>query len=80
MRTTLLKCFGLSAILAVSLLFVPRALAQATTGSITGTVTDTTGAVIPHADVVATEVSKGITFRGRSNEVGEYIILNVTPG
>jgi outer membrane receptor protein involved in Fe transport len=80
MRSTFLKSFGLYAVLAASIFLVPRAHAQATTGSITGTVMDTTGAVIPHADIVATEVSKGISFRGRSNEVGEYIILNVTPG
>jgi Carboxypeptidase regulatory-like domain len=80
MRTTLLKCFGLCAVLALSLLFVPWTHAQSTTGSITGQVTDSTGAVIPHADIVATELSKGISFRGRSDEVGNYLVLNVTPG
>jgi hypothetical protein len=80
MRITLLKSFGLCAMLSVLSLVAPRAFAQATTGAITGAVTDTSGAVIPHADVVATEVTKGITFRGRSDEVGNYIILNVTPG
>jgi hypothetical protein len=80
MRSTLLKFFGLCAVFAVLVVFAPRAHAQATTGSITGTVADPSGAVVPHADIVATEVTKGITFRGRSNEVGEYIVLNVTPG
>lgn len=79
MRSNLLKIFGLCAVLILSM-FVPRAHAQATTGAITGQVTDPTGAVVPHAEIVATEVNKGIAFRGRSNEVGEYIILNVTPG
>jgi hypothetical protein len=77
---TLLKHFGLCAVLAVSLFLVPRAHAQATTGSITGQVTDPTGAVIPNADIVATEITKGISFRGRSDAVGNYIVLNVTPG
>jgi hypothetical protein len=80
MRTALLKCFGLCAIVAAFMFVVPRVRAQSTTGSITGQVTDTTGAVIPHADIVATEVTKGIVFRGRSDEVGNYIVLNVTPG
>ncbi|HTV14453.1 MAG TPA: TonB-dependent receptor [Acidobacteriaceae bacterium] len=80
MRSTILKIFGLCAVLGVSLFLVPRAYAQATTGAITGLVSDPTGAVVPHADVVATEVDKGVAFRGRSNEVGEYVILNVTPG
>ncbi|MGC2638514.1 MAG: TonB-dependent receptor [Acidobacteriaceae bacterium] len=80
MRNKLLKSFGLCAILAVVLVFTNRAAAQATTGAITGVVSDATGAVIPHADITATEVNKGITFHGRSNEVGEYLVLNVTPG
>src|SRR6202050_2546892 len=71
---------GLCAVLLLSTLIAVRAGAQSTTGSITGTVTDSTGAVIPHAVITATEVNKGITFHGRSNEVGEYLVLNVTPG
>ncbi len=42
--------------------------------------TDSTGAVIPAAAVTATEVSKGVEFRGRTNAVGEYTIPEVTPG
>jgi hypothetical protein len=82
MRTinTLLQFLGLCAVVFVFTLFTTQAGAQSTTGSITGTVTDSTGAVIPHAVITATEVNKGITFHGRSNEVGEYLVLNVTPG
>lgn len=80
----LLQSFGLCAVLFVvslcTVLCTRQAAAQATTGSITGVVTDVTGAVIPHADITATEVNKGIKFHGRTNEVGEYIVLNVTPG
>jgi len=53
---------------------------QSTTGSITGEVTDATGAVIPNAAIKATEVNKGISFTGQSNGVGEYVVLGVTPG
>lgn len=80
MTSVLLKSFGLCAILAVVPGFATRAAAQATTGSINGVISDPTGAVIPHADVIATEVTRGITFRGRSDGVGNYIVLNVTPG
>lgn len=53
---------------------------QATTGSITGQVEDSTGAIIPNAAVTAIEINKGTTFRGRSNSAGSYVVLNVTPG
>jgi outer membrane receptor protein involved in Fe transport len=80
MKTILLKCFGLCVILSILIPFADRANAQATTGSITGQVTDTTGAVIQNADIVATEVNRGIEFRGRTDGIGNYVILNVTPG
>lgn len=80
MKYSLLKCFGLCAILSVMLTFVCKSGAQATTGSITGQVTDTTGAVIPNAVITATDVNKGVEFHGKTNAVGGYTILNVTPG
>ncbi len=80
MKCIFLKCFGLCVILPFLVMLAPRAGAQATTGSIIGQITDPTGAVVPHATVTATEVNKGISFVGRSDEVGNYVILNVTPG
>jgi hypothetical protein len=53
---------------------------QATTGLILGQVTDSTGAVIQGATVTATDQDKGVTFTGRSDNAGNYTILNVTPG
>jgi Carboxypeptidase regulatory-like domain len=80
MKTIFLKFFGLCATLSLLLGFAANATAQATTGSITGQVTDSTGAVIPNAVVTATSIDKGVEFHGQTNGVGEYIILNVTPG
>ena len=80
MKHTLLKSFGLCATLCFILNFACKASAQATTGSITGQVTDSTGAVIPNAAIVASEVNKGTEFRGRSDAIGNYVVLNVTPG
>lgn len=79
MKKALLKSFGLCATLCFIILFACKAGAQ-TTGSITGQVTDSTGAVIPNAAIVATEVNKGTEFRGRSDAIGNYVVLNVTPG
>jgi hypothetical protein len=57
-----------------------QAGAQATTGLVIGQVTDSTGAVIPGAVVTARDEDKGVTFTGRSDGAGNYVILNLTPG
>ena len=80
MKKIFSQFFGLCVTLSVLLCFAGKASAQATTGSITGQVTDSTGAVIPNVAVTAIEVNKGVEFHGRTNTVGEYTILNVTPG
>ena len=46
--------------------------AQAVFGSIVGTVTDPTGAVVPNATVVVTDVGKGTTQTVQSNASGNY--------
>jgi hypothetical protein len=58
----------------------PRLFAQADTGSITGTVTDPTGAVIPGTTVTATNVDNGQTLQANANAAGEYTILAVPRG
>src|SRR5579871_1773975 len=58
----------------------PVAYAQAISGEITGTVTDSAGAVVPAATVVATNVATGVVYRSESNSVGEYRIPNVPAG
>ena len=80
MKINLSKFLGLCVILPALISFACRADAQATTGSITGQVSDSTGAVIPNVAITATDVNKGVEFHGRTNAVGEYIILDVTPG
>ena len=55
------------------LLCLPAAaLAQAVSGSITGTVTDTSGAAVQGAKIVVTDVNKGVTFNTTTNESGNY--------
>jgi len=50
------------------------AYAQTVTGSVTGTVTDTTGAIIPGAKVEAVNVATGVTNSTTSNGTGTYFI------
>jgi hypothetical protein len=55
-------------------------LAQRTSATISGTVADPTGAVVPNAHVVATEVSTGATVSVQSNSSGFYLISDLKPG
>jgi hypothetical protein len=57
-----------------------RAHAQILYGSITGTVTDTTGAVIPGATVTFLNQGTGDTRGDKSDGSGEYTLLNLLPG
>jgi len=57
------------------------AWSQADRGTITGTVQDTTGAVVPGAIVTLVEVQTGVSYMGdKSNEQGVYRILNLPVG
>lgn len=56
------------------------AYAQADNGSIVGTITDPTGAVIPNASVVVTNVDTGLKFHATSNSAGEFQIFAVPRG
>ena len=54
--------------------------AQSFLSSITGTVTDPTGAAIVKAAVVATETRTGIARHTATNNSGEYLIADLPPG
>lgn len=56
------------------------AYAQQTTGEITGTVTDTSGAVVPGATVSATDLATQQVRTTTSNETGNYVLPYLTPG
>ena len=52
---------------------------QAVYGSINGTVTDNTGAVVPNATITVTDVSKGTAISVKSNPSGEYLVEHLIP-
>ena len=67
----------------LAILFLSGSLpgrAQATTGSIAGTVTDPSRAVIPGADISVQNVSTGVTSSTRSNDAGHYEFLSLPAG
>src|ERR1700689_2874830 len=49
-------------------------------GSIEGTVTDSSGAVVPHANVTITNVATGVTTVRDSTSAGFFSISPVLPG
>jgi hypothetical protein len=54
--------------------------AQNGTGSITGHVTDSQGALVPKAQVTATNVDTGVHVGGTTNSSGIYELLDLIPG
>lgn len=68
-------------ILALILLLLPfAAFAQSTNGSISGTVSDSTGAVLPGVTVAATNIATGVSRTAISNSSGSYQIGLLPPG
>ena len=69
-----------SALLAALVLLASPALAQITTGTVTGTVKDATGGVIPGATAVLISETRGTrSAPAVTNESGTYVFPNVTP-
>jgi Carboxypeptidase regulatory-like domain/TonB dependent receptor len=69
-------------VIALSAMFLVSTAAQAQTlyGSLTGTVTDKTGAVIPNVPVTLTNQATGEVRAEKSNGDGTYTFLDVLPG
>jgi len=53
---------------------------QAVSGTLLGTVTDTTGAFVPSAKITATEEKTGALHQSLSNESGNYTFPDLSPG
>lgn len=74
--------WALALILLVSHLFLLATAvhAQVLYGSLTGTVTDPTGAIIPQATVTVTNQATGEARTVNANAEGQYRVLNLDPG
>ena len=57
-----------------------RMLAQDTTGTILGTVSDPSGASIPNADVTVTNTATNVSSALKTNDAGAYTVPNLNPG
>ena len=67
-------------IAALVVLAATSAAAQANRATITGTVTDASGAVVPGTEVTATNVETSVPSKTTSNQDGIYTIPNLPPG
>ncbi|HZD76473.1 MAG TPA: carboxypeptidase-like regulatory domain-containing protein, partial [Acidobacteriaceae bacterium] len=56
------------------------ASAQVDQGTITGTVTDNTGAIVPGAQVTLTATDTGLTLQAKSNGSGNYTFSPIKIG
>ncbi len=81
LRSRKVSFFTFLLLLAVGLTFSSR-LGWAQTGlaTLSGTVTDQSGSVIPAVSVTATNTSTGVTYRSESNTSGAYYIGALPPG
>ena len=79
MKRPLVAGFQSFSLFVLLLPLASSALAQKDTGSIVGTVRDSSGALIPDAKITVTETEKGMTFVTSSDSSGEYVAspLNV---
>jgi carboxypeptidase family protein len=56
------------------------AFAQNATSVIFGTVTDSSGSAVPNVPVTATAAATGVSTRVTTNESGNYVLPNLSPG
>lgn len=57
----------------------PASFGQAVYGSLYGTVTDKTGAIVPNATVTVTDLAKGTSVSVTSNDSGAYTVEHLIP-
>lgn len=81
-KNSLLKAFGYIALAVFCILVLQdrSAYGQVDAGSITGTIQDSTGAVVPNALVTLLNTDQGITEETKSNTTGGYTFSPVRPG
>jgi Carboxypeptidase regulatory-like domain/TonB dependent receptor len=80
LRSTVHKVFAFAVVLCLGLMLISNAHAQVLYGSLTGTVTDPTGAVIPNTSLVLTNQGTAEARTVVTNAQGEYSALNLAPG
>jgi hypothetical protein len=65
---------------ALALCLVPLTMGQSGRGTLTGVVKDATGAVVPKAEIVLTNIETGVETKTVTTDAGVYRIPYVPPG
>ena len=68
------------ALLCMLVLVPAPTIAQSTFGTLTGTVTDSSGAVVPGATITITRLGTEVVLTTTSDSAGAYQLLNLDPG
>jgi Carboxypeptidase regulatory-like domain len=72
--------FSILTTVVFSLFFAAMLHAQDNAASLTGTVTDASGAVVPGAKIVLINKATNQSYQAETNSGGSYTISNITPG
>src|SRR5438094_4287675 len=82
LKKSSVRCLWIGATLValMFLLIVPSSFAQIVNASLTGTVTDPTGAAAPDATVTATETATGQATKTTTDPTGNYNLPSLAPG
>src|SRR5580704_1477011 len=67
-------------VIAMLVLLTPLVHAQVYSGSLTGVVTDPSGAAVPKATAVLTDEEKGFTTTAKTDNEGRFVLRNLAPG
>src|SRR5271155_520499 len=65
---------------AVALMATPNLFSQSTFATVTGIITDSSGAVLPNVAVEAIEASSGYRYTAQSNDSGAYTLPDLREG
>src|SRR5213593_4063624 len=71
---------SLALVLSLSVVTSVTATGQGSTAQISGTVKDQSGAVLPGAEITATQTETGAVRMTLSDETGSYVLLNLPVG
>src|SRR5579859_5350476 len=80
MNSTLGKSLVVLAILGILFCLPQKSLAQVVGATISGTITDPSGAVVPNAQVSVRNTATGVTREVTADTAGLYLVANLLPG
>ena len=79
-RSSLVRLRSICAFLFACLMLTTLSFGQGYFGTVSGLITDPSGALIPNAKVTLVDQNKGFHFDGKSDDGGRYLFRAVPPG